>query len=278
MRAGLVTLGAALLAAAHAAGADTIGGMFQFGSILLTPKDSLAYTMEGKGPGKPVTVVIITDFTIDRAAALAAIDTAGGIMGQILTQQSGNAVFVTLATEGQCGLSAFLGGYHSVGLGESFTATTKAAGPSRVAGSCATDKPGKIFDDAYEFRLTYDVALTAIPPPTALGAGGGEPGAAYLSLVQAIQAADFPTARRHLPDHEIPAQAPTTAELKHYFYGLGLNYPKTAKVTGALVKGDVARADIEGVNYEGKKIKGGVSLKRSNGVWRVIEQGFFYTE
>jgi len=152
-----IALGTAFLGLALGAGADEIKGTFQFGKIRFTPTEALAYQVEGKEPGKPVTVVVLTDFKIDRPAALAAIDTAGGIMGQIFTRQSGNAVFVTLATEGQCGVGGFFEGSRSVGLGEDFTATTKTATSSRVAGSCATDKPGQMFDDAYEFRLTYDV-------------------------------------------------------------------------------------------------------------------------
>jgi len=273
-----IALGTAFLGLALGAGADEIKGTFQFGKIRFTPTEALAYQVEGKEPGKPVTVVVLTDFKIDRPAALAAIDTAGGIMGQIFTRQSGNAVFVTLATEGQCGVGGFFEGSRSVGLGEDFTATTKTATSSRVAGSCATDKPGQMFDDAYEFRLTYDVPLTAIPKPTALGEGGGEAGAAYVALVQAIQAEDFPTARRHLPDHQLPAKAPAAAEAKDYFHGLALNYPKSAKVKGALVKGDLARVDIEGVHYEGRRIKGPVSMQKTAGVWRVIDQGLSFAE
>lgn len=275
---GFYVMGAAILGLGAGARADEIKGTFRFGEVRFTPTEALAYEVEGKEPGKPATVVILTDFAIDRPAVLAAIDTAGGIMGQILTQQSGNAVFITLATEGQCGVSGFFEGTRSVGLGEGFTATTKTATSARVAGSCATDKPGKMFDDAYEFRLTYDVPVTAIPKPTALGAGGGEAGAAYLALVKAIQAADYATARRHLPDHQLPAKAPAAAEARDYFHGLALNYPKTAKVTGALVKGDVARLDIEGVHYEGRKIKGPVSMTKTAGVWRVMDQGFSFTE
>jgi hypothetical protein len=271
-------LGTAFLGLALGAGADEIKGTFQFGTIRFTPTDALAYQAEGQEPGQTVTVVILADFKIDRSLAMAAIDTAGGIMGQIFTQQSGNAVFVTLATKGKCGVSGFFEGSRSVGLGEGFTATTKAATASRVAGSCATDTPGKMFDDAYEFRLSYDVPVTAIPKPTALGAGGGEPGAAYLALVKAIQAADYPTASRYLPDHQLPAKAPAAAEAKDYFHGLALNYPKSAKVTGALVKGDLARVDVEGVHDEGRKIKGPVSMKKTEGAWRVLEQGFSFTE
>jgi hypothetical protein len=273
-----IALGTAFLGLALGVSADEIKGTFQFGKTRFTPSDALAYQVEGQEPGQPVTIVILTDFKIDRAMALAAIDTAGGIMGQIFTQQKGNAVFVSLGAEGKCGVSGFFGGYQSVGLGEGFTATTKTATPSRVTGSCATDKPGKMFDDAYEFRLSYDVPVTAIPKPTAVGAGGGEAGAAYLALVKAIQAADYPTASRHLPDHQLPAKAPAAAEAADYFHGLALNYPKTAKVTGALVKGDLARVDVEGVHYEGRKIKGPVSMKKTDGVWRVLDQGFSFTE
>jgi hypothetical protein len=272
-----IALGTAVLGLALGAGADEIKGTFRFGETRFAPIDALAYQVEGKEPARPVTAIILTDFKIDRTAALAAIDTAGGIMGQIFTQQSGNAVFVTLATEGQCGVAGFFAGSRSVGLGEGFTATTTSSS-SRIAGSCATDKPGKMFDDAYEFRLTWDLPLTAIPEPTALGAGGGEAGAAYLALVKAIQAEDFSTTRRHLPDHQLPAKAPAAAEVKDYFHGLALNYPKSAKVTGALVKGDLARVDIEGVHYEGRRIKGPVSMKKAAGVWRVIDQGFSFTE
>jgi hypothetical protein len=273
-----IALGTALLGLATGAGADEIKGTFQFGSIRFTPNDALAYRVEGTEPGKGTTVVILADFAIDRPAALAAIDTAGSVIGQVYMQQSGNAVFVTLATEGKCGVSGFFEGSKSVGLGEAFTATTKTATSSRIAGSCATEKPGKMFDDAYEFRLTWDVPITTIPEPTTLGAGGGEPGAAYVALVKAIQAADYPTARRHLPDHQLPAKAPAAAESKDYFHGLALNYPKTAKVTGALVKGDLARVDIEGVHYEGRKLKGPVSMQKTAGVWRVIDQGLSFAE
>ncbi len=275
-----IVMGTAVLGLAAGAGAraDEIKGTFHFGKTRFTPTDALAFQAEGKEPGKPMTVVVLTDFKIDRAAALAAIDTAGGVMGQIFLQQSGNAVFVTLATPGQCGVAGFFEGSRSVGLGEGFTATTKTAAASRAAGSCATDKPGKMFDDAYEFNLTYDVPLTAIPKPTALGAGGGNPGAAYLALVVAIQAEDFPTARRHLPDHQLPAKAPAAAEAKDYFHGLALNYPKTAKVTGALVKADLARLEVEGVDNEGRKIKGGVSVQKTAGVWRVVDQAYSYAE
>jgi hypothetical protein len=273
-----IAVGMALLGLSAGAGADEITGTLHFGKVQFRPTDALAYQVEGKEAGKPVTVVALTDFKIDRAAAVGAIDTASAVIGQIQSQQRGNAVFVTLGTEGKCGVGAFLEGSRSVGLGESFTAKTKAATAARISGTCATDKPGKMFDDAYDFRLAYDVPVTAIPKPAALAAGGGEPGAAYLALIKAIQAADFPTARRHLPAEQIPEKPPGPSEARDYFDGLALNYPKTATIKGGLVKGDVARLEIEGLDHDGKKIKGGVKVQRTAGVWRVVDQGYFFAE
>ena len=273
-----IVMGAAILGLAAGAQADEIRGTFHFGKTRFTPKDALAFQVDGKEPGKPMTVVVLTDFKIDRPAALAAIDTTNAIIGQIYLQQSGNAAFVTLATEGQCGVSGFFEGFRSVGLGERFTAKTTASTASRVAGTCATDEPGKMFDDTYDFRLSFDLPVTAIPKPTTLPAGGGEPGAAYLTLVAAIQAADFRTASRHLPADQVRHPAPTPSEAKDYFHGLALNYPQTAKVTGGLVKGDLARVEVEGVNYEGKKIKGGVAVRKTAGVWQVVDQSYYFVE
>jgi hypothetical protein len=188
-------------------------------------------------------------------------------------------VFVTLGgAEGRCGVGAFLGGTRSVGLGEGFTAKTKTSTASRVTGTCATETPGKMFDDAYDFSLVYDMPITAIPQPTALAAGGGEPGAAYVALVKAIQSSNFTVARKHLPEHQLPASPPGPSQVKDYFHGLALNYPRTATVVGGLVKGAHARIEIQGVDNDGKKIKGPVGLTKTEGVWRVVDQAFMFTE
>lgn len=267
------------LLAGAGAQADQIKGRFHFGEVAFTPTDALAFEVQGKEAGRTATVIALTDFKIDRPAVLDAIDTPSALIGQIYKAGRGNVVFVRLADPGKCGVSAFLGETsHNLGLGDSFALKAKAASASRVAGECATRTPGKMFDDEYDFALTYDVPVTAIPKPNALAAGGGEPGAAYLALVKAIQAADFTTAKRHLPAEQIPAAAPPAAEARDYFHGLALNYPKTAKVSGGLVKGGLARIELEGVDNDGKRIRGTVNMMKSAGDWHVVDQGLFFTE
>jgi small ligand-binding sensory domain FIST len=99
-----------------------------------------------------------------------------------------------------------------------------------------------------------------------------------VALVKAIQSSNFTVARKHLPAHQLPATPPGASEVKDYFHGLALNYPRTATVVGGLVKGGQARIEIQGVDNEGKKIKGPVGLTKTEGVWRVVDQGFMFTE
>ena len=54
-----------------------------------------------------------------------------------------------------------------------------------------------------------------------------------------------------------------------------MNYPKTAKVTGGLMKGDRANVEIRGVNHDGRKIKGTVAMQKISGEWRVLDQSFY---
>jgi len=89
-----------------------------------------------------------------------------------------------------------------------------------------------MFDDSYDFHLSYDVPLTAIPKPTTLTSGGCEPGTVYAGLVKAIQAGDWTAAHLLLPPEQVPDTKPKPSEMKGYFHDLGLNYPKTVNIAG----------------------------------------------
>ena len=96
--------------------------------------------------------------------------------------------------------------------------------------------------------------------------------------MKAIQGANWDAARIHLPSDQVPKERPKASEMKSYFEGLALNYPKTATVTGGLMKGDRANIDIRGVDHDDKKIKGVVALKKVNGQWQVLEQNYFFEQ
>ncbi|MHB0971598.1 MAG: nuclear transport factor 2 family protein, partial [Thermoanaerobaculia bacterium] len=177
----------------------------------------------------------------------------------------------------KCEVNAFLGeSSQQLGLGSDFPASTSGSTASRAKGVCATKNPGKMFDDSYDFRLPFDVPLTAIPKPESLPSGGGEPGRALASLVKAIQENDFKTARLHLRTREVPGTPPPQSELKEFFDGLALNYPGSITVTGGLIKGDRATLEMKGTDREGKKLKGTFTMKKIAANWRVVEQYLYF--
>ena len=257
--------------------ADVAKGTFHFGATKFQPVDALAWQETGPD-GKPMTIIAFSDFKIDRKVVMDSITTAGAFIGQVYAKQSGNFVMMRLSAPDRCGISGFVNnGQQSIDIGDSFPSKAS-IGVSRVAGECFTSKPGKMFDDVYDFRLTYDLPLTVIPKPSTLKAGGGDPGASFAALVKAIQAADWNVARLHLREDQIPATPPKPAEMKEYFRGVGLNYPKSVTVTGGLMKGNVAHLDIKGTDDVGKKSRGVVAMTKSGATCRVLDQSLFFDQ
>jgi hypothetical protein len=268
-----------MLAATTAFAADGAKGTFHFGAIQFEPVDAFAYQETTDDPTKPLTIVMLTNFKIDRPAVVNAINTPGALIEQAANTKDGAFLLVRVVSAQRCGVFAFLNqAQRQIDLSNTFAAKGVTVTPSRVAGECATTKPEKMFDDAYDFKLSYDVPLTAIPKPATLGAGGGEPGAVYAGLVKAIQAADWNAAHLLLPPDQVPETRPKPSEMKGYFHDLGLNYPKTVNVAGGLLKGDRAAIDISGTNNEDKKIKGSVAMKKTAAGWQVIDQNFYFTD
>jgi hypothetical protein len=265
-----------MLAATTALAADGAKGTFHFGNVNFEPVDAFAYQDTSTDPAKPLTIVLLANFKIDRTAAVNAIDTPGALIDQSGKVDGGAFLVLRVVSAERCGIYAFLNqAQRQIDLSNSFVAKGVTMTPSRVAGECATTKPEKMFDDSYDFHLSYDVPLTAIPKPTTLTSGGGEPGAVYAGLVKAIQAADWNAAHLLLPPEQVPDTKPKPSEMKGYFHDLGLNYPKTANVAGGLLKGDSARIEISGTNSEGKKIKGTVAMKKTAASWQVVDQSFY---
>ena len=254
-----------------------VSGAFHFGQTKFQPADAIAWQVDGKD-GKPLTLIAFADFKIDRQEVMEAIDPTAAFITQLNTNQKGNFVIVRLTSPDRCGLAGLVGnGAKQIDIGDSFVSKAS-VGVQRVAGRCSTSSPGKMFDDAYDFDLTYDLPLTAIPKPAKLPAGGGEPGAAYAALVKAIQAADWNAAHLHLRKEEVPETKPKASAMKEYFHDIGLNYPKTVTVTGGLIKGDRANLDIRGTDYENKKIHGVVVIRKFDGNWRVLEHEFYFEQ
>jgi hypothetical protein len=59
---------------------------------------------------------------------------------------------------------------------------------------------------------------------------------------------------------------------------MALNYPKTASVTGGLIKGDHASVDMVGTDREDHKIRGTFTMKKVGADWRVVDQELYNME
>lgn len=273
------TLAFALLAlAAPSFAADVAKGDFHFGPIRFQAVDGVAYQQQQGADGKPLTVIAFADYKIDRQGVIDSIEPSAALIEQMNARQGGSFVLVRLTAPGKCGLSGLIGsGAKQIDLGDGFT-SKGSVGVQRAAGDCSTTKPGKMFDDVYDFHLTYDLPLTVIPKPSALPAGGGEPGQSFAALVKAIQAADWSSAHLRLRAEEVPAAPPKASEMREYFHGLALNYPKTVTVAGGLLKGDRANLDVKGTDHDGKKIKGTVVMTKAGGTWRVLDNAYYFDQ
>jgi hypothetical protein len=268
-----------LLVLAGTAAADDAHGTFQFGKAKFQIVNAMAWQREGKDPKKPVTVVAAADFKIDQPAVIAALDPANALIAQIVKAERGNFVIITLAPADHCAIFAFLDTGKQIDLGDSFPAKATTSTAAHITGDCSTTKPEKtLFGDPYEFHLAYDIPITPMPKPSALPAGGGEPGQAFVALIGAIRANDWDATHNHLREEEVPKTAPKPSERKEYFEGLALNYPKTVTVTGGQIKGDQAQLQITGTKYDGAKIKGDIAMKKVSGNWRVVDMTLYGTD
>lgn len=271
-----VCLFASALMASTAIGGEK--GVFQFGAVRLEPVDSVAWKVDAKEEQKAFTAIAIADFAIDRAELSAAIDSVNALYMQVNRQEHGNFVIVKLFPPKHCGIFAYLTSEErpqQIELRNDFAATIETARDSRVAGVC--QGKGEMFDDAYEFRLPFDLVPTPIAAPGALPAGGGEPGRALVALAKAIETQNFTEARRHLPTEQMPQDGSPPVDMKFYFEGLALNYPKVIVPTGGLLKKDRAQVEIKGTSYDGTKLNGVYLMQKFGDDWRIVAQSL-YTE
>ncbi|MEO8036773.1 MAG: hypothetical protein ABI837_20230 [Acidobacteriota bacterium] len=255
------------------AAADAVSGTFHYGATTFRPVDGVAFRQDGKTPGKPDTIVVLADFKIDRQNLVEAIESYNALATQVMRSGKGNFAMVKIVSPERCDVDAFLGEkQQQLGLIQ-FTSKVTSSTPARMAGECLTTKPEKMFDDAYDFRLKYDVAMLAIPKPTPLPPGGDEPGKALLALVDAIKKSNWPAVSALLPPDEVPKTKPDN--LPPFFESLLVNYPKTAAVTGGLLKGNHAQLQMTGTDYDNRKIRGDYLLEKTAGKWRVTSQSLY---
>lgn len=148
---------------------------------------------------------------------------------------------------------------------ESVTLTTRTA--ERVAGTI------KLMEgESLAAEITFDLPVTKTGPLARAGkplpAGGGEPGKALKTIVDATHAGNLdqmialshPERRKGLEEAKAAGEADEMLKMAKLFT------PKISKITGGSIDGDNAWVEFEGVE-DGGAVKGTGELSRADGKW-----------
>jgi hypothetical protein len=167
------------------------------------------------------------------------------------------------------GLSYYLGsgngcGYCSGGV----ESTVKLAGGRLVGKLTSRDA-----ESEREFAVEIDVPVARDDFGRAQGAGGGEPGAAYLVYHRAVSDADAVALGKVVAGElaEKLERARKSDQIGDLFAWLKSEHPATVKVTEAWIDGDRALVLTEGEGAVGA-VTSEVILARADGAWRVEDE------
>lgn len=265
-------LACALLLAASAPGEEAKGhasGKFASRDVSFDVSDAFAFRAPSSFGDDPVIAVAISNAGFNEDFIGRYRDRRYLLDNFFKDEETALVYFEFSAAGAYQGLSYYLGsgngcGYCSGGVESS----VKLAG-GRLVGRLA----GRDADSQRDFAVELDVPVASDDFGRALGAGGGEPGEAYLAYHRAVAAGDA-RALAGLVAGELAEKldrAGKSDQVGDLFAWLQSEHPATVRVTEAFVKGE--RALVLAV---GEGTMGGVTsevvLARSGGVWRVEDE------
>jgi hypothetical protein len=104
-----------------------------------------------------------------------------------------------------------------------------------------------------------------------LGAGGGDPGKAYLAYTRILAGGNTAAVKKAVSTDR--AKQMDVPDFKEMFPLLQAMEPKKIKVTGGAVNGDKATLAVTG-DSEGTPAKGTIEMVREGGVWKVGKESW----
>lgn len=187
----------------------------------------------------------------------------------------GDLVEVTLGADGslQMVYAYLVEGSRNYGFGSGGEAEVTIA-DGRVSGRVYTEGEESIGDTPISFDLKFDLPiLPERAPGTALEAGGGDAGAAYLALIAAQHAGDVETLKKHGD----AAMADNLANLDPEYGGWMLDSIKEManqdmEVTGGEQFDGWAILTVTGKDWSGDKVEGQVKMEKNGEHWRLAEE------
>ncbi|MEP7009981.1 MAG: hypothetical protein ABJC13_06640 [Acidobacteriota bacterium] len=249
------------------------GPYFRLDKVTSTFSHFCGFRAAGDKTGEVKTLLVFSDVPVDCAAADAEFDPEGAIEVQI-DGLKGAYVELHLDPDGKHANGNWKSnepndGFSFGGQGELVFARRDEA---RVEGRYRTLTPESFFQQTFEFDLPFAVDLLAgSMAGTPLPKGGGDPGKAYLAYLKAVDKKDPAGLQKY-------SSAARASEIKQQiadeifegmFDSARTQELKTAAVTGGLIRGNRAKIDVSGVNYDGDKVGGQIFLLQENGTWKV---------
>lgn len=142
----------------------------------------------------------------------------------------------------------------------------ESTGPERFTGRVYLSEEQEVFDDTFQYDLTFSAPLSDPDAPIGdpLPEGGGDPGKAHLAWVNAIHSGDIEQLKALVPA-ELASQL-DGEEAQEQIDFLRAMTPIDQKVLSGSSDGKTAVLKVEGV-MDGETVRGEVTLERIDGVW-----------
>jgi len=165
--------------------------------------------------------------------------------------------------------------FSAVGMHEFEPSTFKG---SDVAGKLSTAHESSFNHVAFTYSTTFHAIATAPKPPaeaklagTPLGAGGGDPGKAYLAYTKILAGGNIAAVKKAVTAAR--AKQMDDPDFKQMFPLVQAMEPKKIKITGGAMNGDKATLTATG-DSEGAPAKGTIEMVREGGAWKVDKESW----
>jgi hypothetical protein len=169
----------------------------------------------------------------------------------------------------------FGGSFSATGM-HNLTTTTFAG--LDVAGTLSMAKQDEFAGSKYIYNATFHASPGALTPPPAasktakpLGANGGEPGAAYLTYVKALQRADIAGLRDGLSADR--AKQLDTPEVSKMIPMIQAMEPTNIRIVSGSIDGKTATLITKGKDGDGMS-DGTITMVNESGKWKVQKESW----
>ena len=259
-------------ALAHASGSGTF---YDEGAKVALTGAYAYWTADPFDETKQITAVVFADKPIDAAALKNASD-RGEALGDQLRRQSATRITLNIDADGKVeNVNVAAPGVSGSQSGSGwYTITLKQNDTHRIEGTFRSNDENDKRDGRY-YDLAFALDLPGAPDlGTALPAGGGEPGKAYLGYLAALRKGDVDALAKTMTKaraDEILAHR-NDAHFKEMFAFIQEQALHEPKYVDGHAAADSATLTFAGKDSGGKTTTSTVTMARENGAWKVSKE------